>query len=100
KPRRAINVAGTTSPALATRVRSSKITSTRSTERDTRLTGNASQVGDEDDVEHRHRPSPGRLFRGTRPASTDINRWIEAKTLPSLGRPDVLKRMGLSPLQY
>src|ERR687898_897046 len=63
-PRRTISVAGTINPASATNVSSSNVTSMRSIARDTRLTGSASRVGDNGDFEHRHRPSPGRLFRG------------------------------------
>src|SRR3990172_7191734 len=63
-PSRTTSVATTTSPALATKFGSSTITSVRSIACDTPLTGSASSVGDHDDFEHRHRPSPGGTFRG------------------------------------
>src|SRR5206468_174007 len=63
-PRRTINVAGTINPASATNVSSSKDTPMRSIARDTPPTESASPADDHDDFEHRHRPSPGRLFRG------------------------------------
>lgn len=76
---RAANVATNTRPALATRFGSSKITSMRSLPRDTPLTGNASRLGDNGDFEHRHRPSPGRLFRGYADPQPLSHRWIQAK---------------------
>src|SRR5215211_2962557 len=68
------------SPALATRFGSSKVTSTRSIRCDTRFTGCASWVRDLGDVRHRHRPYSGGTVRGWAPASDHINRWIEVNT--------------------
>jgi hypothetical protein len=62
--RRAINVAGTSSAAFATRFGSSKTSSIRPIPRATPLAETASPTGDDDGGRHRHRPSPGRLFRG------------------------------------
>ena len=61
---RPASVAGRISPALATRLSSSKMTSTRSNGCDTRVTESASRDCGTDDVRHRHRPSSGGLSRG------------------------------------
>jgi integrase len=63
-PSRTINVAGTISPASATRLGSSKVTSMRSRPRDTALTESASFGRDETATRHRNFPSPGGTFRG------------------------------------
>src|SRR4029453_18386531 len=88
-PRRNISVAGTISPASATSASSLKVTSMRSTVRDTRLTGSASRVGPTTGFEHRHRPSSGRLFRGyatAPPATSSVDRGLEAERIgPHVG---------------
>jgi len=63
-PSRTINVAGTISPASATRLGSSNVTSMRSRVRDTEATESASLGPDETALRHRSFPSPGGTFRG------------------------------------
>src|SRR3954453_14027897 len=63
-PSRWVSVATSNNPALATRFESSKVTSIRSIACDTRLTGSASWLPDNDGFRHPHRPSPGGLSRG------------------------------------
>ena len=53
-----------TSPALATRFGSSKVTATRSIPRDTGFTESASFVGENYGVSNRNSPSNGGIFRG------------------------------------
>src|SRR5687768_201519 len=64
RPSRADSVATSNKPAFDTKFGSSKVTTMRSGACDTRVTGSASRVVTTDDVEHRHRPSPGGLSRG------------------------------------
>src|SRR5271165_960480 len=78
-PRRTMSVAGTISPASATRFGSSKITSAPSIARDTELTESASWFGNNSDVEHRYFPKHGGTFRGCAGSVQLFNRWIEAK---------------------
>src|SRR3954465_12408418 len=63
-PSRWVSVATSNNPALATRFESSKVTSTRRTACDTRLTGSASWLPDNEGFRPPHRPSPGGLSRG------------------------------------
>src|SRR5436190_1701131 len=63
-PSRWVSVATSNNPALATRFESSKVTSIRSIACDTRLTGSASWLPDNEGFRHPHRPSPGGLSRG------------------------------------
>src|SRR5215213_2957334 len=79
RPRRVINVPTTISPASATNVSSSKVTSKWSIACDTPPTGSASPTGDNDDFEYRHRPSSGRLFRGwaaRQPLTKSVDRGL------------------------
>src|SRR5271166_3384559 len=80
-PRRTMSVAGTISPASATRFGSSKITSAPSIARDTELTESASWFGNNSDVEHRYFPKHGGTFRGCAGSVQLFNRWIEAQCL-------------------
>ena len=63
-PSRLTKVATSTSPALATRFGSSKVTATRSIPRDTGFTESASFVGENYGVKYRNSPSNGGIFRG------------------------------------
>ena len=63
-PSRFARVAMSTSPALATRFGSSKVTATRSIPRDTGFTESASFVGENYGVKYRNSPSIGGIFRG------------------------------------
>ena len=85
--RRTTSVPTSSSPALATRFGSSKLTRTRSMACDTRLTESASRSGGLGDVRHRHRRCSGGTFRGWSAASGQVNRWIEAKEPSQLPAP-------------
>ena len=80
KPRRTINVAGSTSPAFATNVSSSKVASRRSIACNTDVTGSASRSWLECGVEHHNRPKTRGTFRGYATLAAVTHRWIEAKS--------------------
>src|SRR6266508_3043228 len=87
RPTRCISVPVANKPALATRFGSSKVTSIRSIPRDTPLTESASPADDGHGFRHRHRPSPGRLFRGYAALSQLPHRWIEAQSIVDILQP-------------
>ena len=80
-PSRTINVAGTISPASATKDGSSKVTPIRSIPRDTGLTESASLVLENCDVEHRNSSSAGGTFHGSAAYAPlefigEVGRWL------------------------
>jgi hypothetical protein len=77
-PSLATSVPTSSSPALATRFGSSKVTTSRSNLRETRLTESASCAVDYDDLRDRHRPSSRGTFREWASPSDGVHRWIEA----------------------
>ena len=77
-------VATSNSPALATRLSSSKVTAIRSIPRDTGFTGSASFVGENYGVRNRNSPSNGGIFRGyagVRSCVYAVDRGLGARVL-------------------
>ena len=74
-----MSVTGTTSPASATSVGSSKVTATRSIVRDDELTESASWLGITATSSTAIFPSREALSADTRASDQAFNRWIEAK---------------------
>lgn len=81
--RRTATVPTSSSPALATRFGSSKLTRMRSMACDTRLTEKCLLRWRPRRIKHRHRRCSGGTFRGYAAASAQVNRWIEAKRRPA-----------------